>query len=200
MAKGFCRSTIMQNDDPETGVRTLTSHARLTDVFCAVDAMANFSLDYPVLSHATGALQIFEDALQAVPTTLQSLPDDTTPTDALPVTDVPPSSLLDVETPLEGQEDVKKTLETEQQHAAVYIPDSSEVHAQTPSHIAAMPAVAPASQAPGIDQWLSKHAKQDKQQAASSKAGVYILPTFQIIYSDPGVVYFASIQCCNAFL
>ena len=93
---------------------------------------------------------------------------------AVPLTDVSPSSLLDVVTPLDSQEDVQHTLETEQRQAAVYSPNPDSGADQFPHQIAAVsdPSGNTAqSRAPGILQSLNKHAKQDKQQLASSKPG-----------------------------
>lgn len=110
--------------------------------------------------------------LQAAPVA-PSAPEEATP-DVVPLTDVSPSSLLDVATPLDSQEDVQHTLETEQRQAAVYSPNLDSAPEQTPDQIAAFadPSGNTAqSGAPGILQSLNKHAKQDKQQLASSKSG-----------------------------
>ena len=88
---------------------------------------------------------------------------------AVPLTDISPSSLLDGATPLDSQEDVQHTLETEQQQAAVYSPVVVSPE-QTPDQFAA--ALEPSgniarSRAPGVLQSL----RQDKQQLANSKSG-----------------------------
>ena len=93
---------------------------------------------------------------------------------SVPLTDISPSSLLDVITPLDSQEDVQHTLETEQQQAAVYSPTLDSAPEQTPDQIAANsgPSGNPAqSTAPGELGSLSKPAKRDKQQLPSSKSG-----------------------------
>ena len=87
-----------------------------------------------------------------------------------PLTDLPPESLVDTETPLESQPDVQNTLETQQQHSAVYSPGVNEAPEQTPDQIAAVSSTAVQSKAPGQDQWLSKHSKRDKQQEGLAKA------------------------------
>ena len=100
--------------------------------------------------------------------------EDIAPVTALPVTGVSASSLIDVSTPLENQEGVQNTLETQQQHAAVYSPDSYTVPDHASEQIAAIQTSssnAANGRAPGMDQWLSKHPKHDKQQLASSKTG-----------------------------
>ena len=86
-----------------------------------------------------------------------------------PLTDLPPESLVDTETPLESQPDVQNTLETQQQHSAVYSPGVNEAPEQTPDQIAAISSTAVQSKAPGQDKWLSKHSKQDKQQEGLAK-------------------------------
>jgi len=87
-----------------------------------------------------------------------------------PLTDLPPESLVDTETPLKSQPDVQNTLETQQQHSAVYSPGVNEAPEQTPDQIAAISSTAVQSKAPGQDKWLSKHSKQDKQQEGLAKA------------------------------
>ena len=112
--------------------------------------------------------------LQAPPTPVLPPTEDAGPATALPVTDVSASSLIDVSTPLENQEGVQNTLETQQQHAAVYSPGSDATPEPASEQIAAVPASvgnAAGSKAPGMDQWLSKHAKRDQQQLANSKIG-----------------------------
>ena len=86
-----------------------------------------------------------------------------------PLTDLPSDSLVDIETPLESQPDVQNTLETQQQHSAVYSPGVNEAPEQTPDQIAAISSTAVQSKAPGQDKWLSKHSKQDKQQEGLAK-------------------------------
>jgi len=87
-----------------------------------------------------------------------------------PLTDLPPESLVDTETPLESQPDVQNTLETQQQHSAVYSPGINEAPEQTPDQIAAISSTAVQSKAPGQDHWLSKHSQRDKQQEGLAKA------------------------------
>ncbi|DBA84817.1 hypothetical protein WJX77_007049 [Trebouxia sp. C0004] len=87
-----------------------------------------------------------------------------------PLTDLPPESLVDTETPLESQPDVQNTLEMQQQHSAVYSPGVNEAPEQTPDQIAAVSSTALQSKAPGQDQWLSKHSKRDRQQEGLAKA------------------------------
>lgn len=89
----------------------------------------------------------------------------------LPLTDVSPAALIDVATPLENQEDVQHTLDTEQRRAAVYGPVLDSAPEQTPDQIAAISGASsnPAqSKSPCV---LSKHAKRDKQQLASNNSG-----------------------------
>ena len=82
----------------------------------------------------------------------------------LPVTDIASDALVHAETPLENQPDVQNTLETQQQHAAVFSPGVNELPALTPDQIAGVP------HGKGMDQWLSKHAKRDEQQDSSSRS------------------------------
>ncbi len=97
----------------------------------------------------------------------------------VPLTDIPPDSLVDTDTPLESQPDTQNTFETKQQHAAVYSPAVNEAPEQTPDQIAAVsgPNSISHGKAPGEDQWLSKHAKRDKQQdelaAVHSKGTIF---------------------------
>jgi len=86
-----------------------------------------------------------------------------------PLTDFPPESLVDTETPLKSQPDVQNTLETQQQHSAVYSPGVNEAPEQTPYQIAAISSTAVHSKAPGQDKWLSTHSKQAKQQEGLAK-------------------------------
>lgn len=89
----------------------------------------------------------------------------------LPLTDVSPGALIDVATPLENQEDVQHTLDTEQRRAAVYGPVLDSTPEQTPDQIAAISGASgntAQSKSPGV---LSKHAKRDKHQLASSNSG-----------------------------
>ena len=91
-----------------------------------------------------------------------------------PLTDLPPESLVDTETPLESQPDVQNTLETQQQHSAVYSPGVNETPEQTPDQIAAISSTAVQSKAPGQDKWLIKHSKQQEGLSkASDKEGAH---------------------------
>lgn len=111
--------------------------------------------------------------LQAAPAIAQPAADEAT-SYALPLTDVSPSSLIDVTTPLDKQEEVQHTLETEQQHAAVYSPGPDAIPQQTPDQVAAISGSSGStaqSKTPAMLQLLSKHPKRDKQQLPSSKSG-----------------------------
>lgn len=67
---------------------------------------------------------------------------------------------------------MQNTLETEQQHAAVYSPGVKETPEQTPDQVAAVSGSANAvhSKIPGEDSWLSKHARREKQQDGVAKS------------------------------
>ena len=75
---------------------------------------------------------------------------------AIPITDISPEALLDKSTPVDGQPAVQGTLDTEQQHAAVYVPDStvpgsdtiSAVHSQSQLHSQGAAAGTAANKAP----------------------------------------------------
>ncbi|KAL3145493.1 hypothetical protein ABBQ32_003317 [Trebouxia sp. C0010 RCD-2024] len=115
------------------------------------------------------------NALQAMPALAQGAAAEDISHD-LPLTDVSPSSLVDVVTPLESQEDVQTTLGTQQDHAAVYSPGPDTIPEQTPNQIAAVSVSgstgsAAASKALAVRQSPSKHAKPEKQQLASAKSG-----------------------------
>ncbi len=114
-----------------------------------------------------------------------------------PLTDLAPESLVDTETPLESQPDVQNTLETEQQHSAVYSPGVNEAPEQTPDQIAAVSSTAVQSKVPGQDQWLSKHSKRDKQQEGlakvSDKEGAHSKGAITILL--PGPVCYYSWSC-----
>lgn len=108
--------------------------------------------------------------LQATPAVASPDVEQAVP-NALPLTDVSPGALIDVATPLENQEDVQHTLDTEQRRAAVYGPVLDSTPEQTPDQIAAISGASgntAQSKSPGV---LSKLAKRDKQQLASSNSG-----------------------------
>ena len=89
----------------------------------------------------------------------------------LPLTDVSPAALIDVAKPLENQEDVQHTLDTEQRRAAVYGPvlDSTPEQAPRPNRCNFRRLRQHAQgKSPGV---LNKHAKRDKQQLANSNSG-----------------------------
>lgn len=115
------------------------------------------------------------DALQATPALAPGAAEEAISND-VPLTDLSASSLVDVVTPLESQEDVQNTLETQQDHAAVYAPGPDTTPEQTPNQIAAIAVSgstgsAAASKALAMRQSPSKHVKPDKQQLASAKSG-----------------------------
>ena len=118
----------------------------------------------------------------------------------MPLTDVPTNSLVDDKVPLDSQPDVQNTLETEQQHAAVYIPGVNEAPEQSPAevselaaattykapHITEQPLHSPGvkeqnaamsgahgtriDKAPGMDHRVGKSVKQVQEQDKSSKS------------------------------
>ena len=94
---------------------------------------------------------------------------------AVPLTDVSPSSLLDVATPLDSQEDVQHTLETEQRQAAVYSPIVAVGPEQTPDLIAAVSVPSGNNARSRAPATLQGPHKRDKQQPASSKPGKGLL-------------------------
>lgn len=49
--------------------------------------------------------------------------------DDVPTTDLSPAALIDTSTPLESQPAVQSTLDTQQEHAAVYAPESGAANA-----------------------------------------------------------------------
>lgn len=110
--------------------------------------------------------------MQAEPIAAATQNDQSVPISDPPLTDLSPDLLVDAETPLEGQPEVQNTLETEQQHAAVYSPGVKETPEQTPDQIAAVSGSANAvhSKIPGEDSWLSKHARREKQQDGVAKS------------------------------
>ncbi|KAL3136670.1 hypothetical protein ABBQ38_005911 [Trebouxia sp. C0009 RCD-2024] len=104
------------------------------------------------------------DALQATPALAPGAAEEAISND-VPLTDLSASSLVDVVTPLESQEDVQNTLETQQDHAAVYAPGPDTTPEQTPNQIAAIAVSgstgsAAASKALAMRQSPSKHAKK----------------------------------------
>ena len=84
---------------------------------------------------------------------------------AVPITDISPEALLDTATPLNSQPAVQGTLETEQQHAAVYIPDS------TASDSDIIPAVHSQARLNGQDASVGATAKKSSPSSRSAKSG-----------------------------
>ena len=82
----------------------------------------------------------------------------------VPLTDISPESLVDTATPLESQPAVQGTLETQQQHAAVYVPDSDVSGTDA--------TLAVNSQVGSQDASLSKATKKGAVSSTSGKSGM----------------------------
>lgn len=82
----------------------------------------------------------------------------------VPITDISPESLVDTATPLESQPAVQGTLETQQQHAAVYAPDSDVSGTDA--------TLAVDSQIGSQDAALGKAAKKGAVSSTSGKSGM----------------------------
>ena len=82
----------------------------------------------------------------------------------VPITDISPESLVDTATPLESQPAEQSTLETQQQHAAVYAPDSNV--AGTDATLVVN------SQTGSQDAALSKATKKGAASSTSGKSGM----------------------------
>lgn len=85
----------------------------------------------------------------------------------MPITDLSPDALINTATPLESQSAVQETLGTEQEHAAVYVPDNAVLGD-------AIPAVHSHAQRDMPDA-ASKAARKDAGSSTAGKSGVETL-------------------------